>query len=232
MTDHQQKDQFSSTPARRQQRQAHSKIIHEETSNERWALISSLSRIFGLRFWDAPHPDHDFLNEVGLLFRRQVVEAESPLEKHGRAWANVYLVQHGVVRLFRESPSGKIAIHHFFSEGDMIWPVFGRSRTARNTLCLTAVTPCTLWVADFRAFRSVVQSRNEEQWARFALALTEELAETSTMREFQRATMPASERYQILLRDYPELVERVPNSQLAAWMGVVPATFSRLKHSK
>ena len=232
MTDHPQKNHLYSGPTRCQQRLAHPRMTQGETSDERRALISSLSRVFGLRFWDTPHPDHDFLNEVGLLFRRQLVDAENPLERHGRAWANAYLVQQGVVRLFRESPSGKIAIHHFFAEGDMIWPVFGRSRTVRNTLCLTAVTPCTLWVADFTAFRSIVQSRGEDRWARFALSLTEELAETSTMREFQRSTMPASERYQILLRDYPELVQRVPNSQLAAWMGVVPATFSRLKHSK
>jgi hypothetical protein len=41
--------------------------------------------------------------------------------------------------------------------------------------------------------------------------------------------MPAKERYRILLEEYPELVRRVPDNQLASWLGVVPATFSRLK---
>lgn len=61
------------------------------------------------------------------------------------------------------------------------------------------------------------------------IAVTEELAELTSMREFRKQTMPARERYRILLEEYPELVRRVPDNQLASWLGVVPATFSRLK---
>jgi hypothetical protein len=49
------------------------------------------------------------------------------------------------------------------------------------------------------------------------------------MREYRKHTMSARERYQLLLEEYPELVKRVPDNQLASWLGVVPATFSRLK---
>ena len=204
-----------------------------DVSGEHHALIKSLSRVFGFRCpSSASHTDAHFLNDMIPLFQKQVVDAETALEKHEHAWTNVYLVKHGVVRLFRESSAGKVAIHHFFTEGDLIWPVFGRSRTARNTLCLTTTTPCTLWTADFKAFRSVVHAQDEGRWPRFALLLTEELAETTSMREFHRATLSAHERYQVLTRDYPELIRRVPDSQLAAWLGVVPATFSRLKHFK
>ncbi|MDX5327925.1 MAG: Crp/Fnr family transcriptional regulator, partial [Marinobacter sp.] len=33
----------------------------------------------------------------------------------------------------------------------------------------------------------------------------------------------------LLVDEYPELIKRVPDNQLASWLGVVPATFSRLK---
>ncbi|WP_166268690.1 Crp/Fnr family transcriptional regulator [Marinobacter caseinilyticus] len=201
------------------------------TSPESLVLLNSLSRVFGLRLTDDPQNlNNRFLAEVADLFSKSAMDAETVLEKHERPWRQVYLVQHGVLRLFRESPAGKVAIHHFFTEGDMIWPVFGRSRTARNTLCLTPVTPCTLWVADFSTFRSTIRSYSEGRWARFALALTEELAELSTMREFHKQTLPAQDRYDMLVQDYPELIRRVPDFLLAAWLGVAPATFSRLKH--
>jgi len=190
-------------------------------------LLDGLARSFGLRADDAGESAP--LRELGRLFHKQQVTADTALERHDTPWANVYLIQHGVMRLFREAPSGKIAIHHFFTEGALIWPVFGRSRTVRNTLCLSAVTPCTLWVADFHAFRATIRQRGEGHWARFALALTEELAESASMREFHKQTLSAQQRYGLLLRDYPELVQRVPDNQLASWLGVVPATFSRLK---
>ncbi|WP_152205870.1 Crp/Fnr family transcriptional regulator [Marinobacter changyiensis] len=199
-------------------------------AGESQALLNSLGRVFGLRLPDRnDNPDYQFLSTVAELFYKTAINPETDLEKHQQPWGNVYLVQHGVLRLFRETTAGKVAIHHFFTEGDMIWPVFGRSRTVRNTLCLTSVTHCTLWVADFRAFRASIRACNGDRWAQFALVLTEELAELSTMREFHKQTLTATERYAILVRDYPELIRRVPDFQLAAFLGVAPATFSRLK---
>ncbi len=198
------------------------------------ALTNSLARVFGIRHDpdDTDAPENRFLAELSLLFQQRKAEPETTLEVHDSPWKQVYLIQHGVARLYREAPSGRIAVHHFFAEGDLVWPVFGRTRTPRNTLCLTTVTHCTLWTASFSAFRAAVTARGEGAWARFALSLTEELAELTSMREFRKQTMPARERYQLLLEEYPELVQRVPDNQLAAWLGVVPATFSRLKNAK
>jgi len=205
-------------------------IIQQDSAPQSVALINGLSRVFGIRLNDKQDtPDTRFLNDLTRLFRQQRVDVETQMEKHDTPWANVYLIQYGIMRLFREAPSGKVAVHHFFTEGDMVWPVFGRSRTVRNTLCLTTVTPATVWVADFAAFRAAIQSHGEGLWPQFAMALTEELAELTSMREFRKHTMSAKERYQLLLEEYPELVKRVPDNQLASWLGVVPATFSRLK---
>lgn len=208
----------------------HRDIIWHEPEPDSHVLLSGLSRCFGIHLDKAnADPDQHFVNELGSLFRKCRVEAETSLERHNRPWGNVYLIQHGVLRLFRESPADKVAIHHFFSEGDLVWPVFGRSRTSRNTLCLTSVTPATLWVCNFSSFRTAVQERGNGAWEKFAIVLTEEMAELTSMREFRKQTMPAKERYRILLEEYPELVKRVPDNQLASWLGVVPATFSRLK---
>ncbi|MFC7293448.1 Crp/Fnr family transcriptional regulator [Marinobacter aromaticivorans] len=205
-------------------------IIQQEPAPQSMALLNGLSRVFGIRLNDKQDtPDTRFLGDLTRLFYLQRVDAEAQMEKHDTPWANVYLIQYGIMRLFREAPSGKVAVHHFFTEGDMVWPVFGRSRTVRNTLCLTTVTPATVWVADFAAFRAAIQAHGEGLWPQFAMALTEELAELTSMREFRKHTMSAKERYQLLLEEYPELVKRVPDNQLASWLGVVPATFSRLK---
>lgn len=205
-------------------------IINQEVAPSSMSLLNGLGRIFGVRV--AGHEDDPgvrFLADLARLFHQRRVDADTSLEKHDSPWANVYLIQYGILRLFREARNGKISVHHFFSEGDMVWPVFGRTRTVRNTLCLTPSTPATLWVADFSSFRSAIHSHGEGLWPKFALALTEEIAELTSMREFRKHTMPARDRYQLLLEEYPELVRRVPDNQLASWLGVVPATFSRLK---
>lgn len=193
-------------------------------------LLSGLSHAFGICMNDRQNQaETQFIANLARLFHRQRVDAETPLEIHDQPWRQVYLIQHGILRLFRESPTGKVAIHHFFTEGDLVWPVFGRSRTVRNTLCLTSVLPATLWVADFSAFRAAIQNYSDGAWHKFALVLTEEVAELTSMREFRKHTMSARERYDLLLEEYPELIRRAPDNQLASWLGVVPATFSRMK---
>ena len=174
-------------------------IVEQDAAPESAALLHGLSRGFGIRL--AGHendPDARFLADLARLFHLRRVDPETALEKHDKPWANVYLIQYGILRLFREAPSGKVSVHHF-------------------------------WVADFSAFRSAIQSHGEGLWPQFALALTEEIAELTSMREFRKHTMPARDRYRLLLEEYPELVKRVPDNQLASWLGVVPATFSRLK---
>ena len=210
--------------------QSNPEITCQESAPATMALLNGLGRVFGIHVTDdESHPDTRFLADLSRLFHQHRVDADIALERHDHPWANVYLVQHGILRLFREAPNGKVSIHHFFTEGDLVWPVFGRTRTVRNTLCLTSVAPATIWVADFSAFRSAIRKHGEGLWPRFALALTEVLAELTSMREFRKHTMSASERYRLLLEEYPELVKRVPDNQLASWLGVVPATYSRLK---
>lgn len=208
----------------------HPDILSQDVAPPQTALLNGLSRAFGMRLSDgAGTAETRLLNNLAGLFRPQRVDAETSLEKHDRPWTKVYLIQYGILRLFRESPAGKVSVHHFFTEGDLAWPVFGRTRTVRNTLCLTSVLPATLWVADFAEFRGILQNEGDGQWQKFALVLTEELAELTSMREFRKHTLSARERYRLLLEEYPELVRRVPDNQLASWLGVVPATFSRLK---
>lgn len=172
--------------------------------------------------------DARLLDDLVRFFERQEVAPGRCLEASGEAWKNVYVLEQGIARLYRQSPEGKVCIHHFFREGDMMWPVFARSRSTRNTLCLASVEPCSLWVAPFDLFRRLLQKT--DHWNRFALVLTEQLAEQALMREVEQQTLSALDRYRHMVSDYPELVERVPDYQLAAWLGVASATFSRLKH--
>ncbi len=177
---------------------------------------------------DRAPADAELLDDLVRLFERNEAAPGRTLEKSGQAWKNVYVLEEGIARLYRQGTGGKVCIHHFFREGDVMWPVFARSRSPRNTLCMAAVENCILWSAPFDTFRRLLQRSGH--WARFALVLTEQLAEQALLREVEQQTLSALDRYRRMVADFPELVERVPDYQLASWLGVASATFSRLKH--
>ena len=207
-----------------------SDIAWLESASDRHALINGLSHCFGMHSIDSGETrEARLLTQLGSLFRKVRVEPEAALEAQGRPGQNVYMVQYGVLRLGREAPAGRMTIYHFFSEGDLVCPVFGRNGTLANTFHLVSVTPATLWVADFSCFKAAVKEQDAGAWEKFALVRTEKQAELANPKAFRGQTMSARERYQVLVEGYPELAKRVPDSQLASWLGIAVATFLRLK---
>ncbi|MDX5298449.1 MAG: Crp/Fnr family transcriptional regulator [Gammaproteobacteria bacterium] len=172
--------------------------------------------------------DADFLRSLAGLFSMHSISAGERLEWSGRPWQRVLISEEAILRLYRDSASGKRINHHFFRESEVVWPVLVPMRTSRNSFGLAAVEDGTLWSAPFEAFRQMTGVHG--YWDRFARGLAEQLAEQALQREQDGQTLSALERYRKLCQEYPILCRRVPDYHLAAWIGVASATFSRLKH--
>lgn len=65
----------------------------------------------------------------------------------------------------------------------------------------------------------------------FRLVYERSLA-TKDQRLVTAQTYSAEEKYIHLIQTYPELMQRIPQSLLASFLGLTPETFSRIKHKK
>lgn len=218
------RSELSSPPCLQGEREAeHAAFVPPQLS-----LMNGLARVLGIAIREGGDAlNYEFLARLARMFEPQHVDAGTVLVEEGQPWSTVFFVQYGILKLFRQAPGGRIATHQFFTEGAVVWPLFVGSRSSRNTLYLDAATSGQVWAADFLSFRCALKT--EGLWNRFALALTEELAELAIQREYRRQTMSASERYRLLIDEHDDLFRRLPGHQLAAWMGVDRATFSRIK---
>ena len=114
-------------------------------------LRGDLSRLPGINsVKETTCSERQLLDDLTKQFTSQIFDAKASLEVNRRPWSNVYFFERGGVHAF----SG--------------------NRTKRNTLCLSTVTPCTVWTAPFSAFRSVIQAQGRAHWPGFALVLVEE----------------------------------------------------------
>ncbi len=92
---------------------------------------------------------------------------------------------------------------------------------------MQALEPCTILVTDQARFTELAnRSKNFERFVSFRLAYRfSEMAERVRSFCIQRA----SERYERLLKQQPELIQRVPQYYIASYLGITPESLSRLR---
>ena len=146
------------------------------------------------------------------------------LVKAGDRARESYFVIKGLVRAYYIM-DGEECTTSFYSEGEAFEPIFKADQTAEHYfVCLEA---CVLSVATpdieqdvmsrFPRFESVCRKFSEELLAKKQLAFD----------QFKHAT-PA-QRYLNLLKSRPDLIQRVPQHQIASYLGITPESLSRIR---
>lgn len=92
---------------------------------------------------------------------------------------------------------------------------------------IQALEPCQLLVTDLEKLTALAnRSKNFERYLSLRLAMRySELTERIRSFCIQRA----SERYERLLRQQPDLIQRVPQYYIASYLGITPESLSRLR---
>lgn len=92
---------------------------------------------------------------------------------------------------------------------------------------MQALEPCKILVTDMEKLTALAnQSKNFERFLSLSLAIRySEMTERIRSFCIQRA----SERYERLLRQQPELIQRVPQYYIASYLGITPESLSRLR---
>lgn len=148
------------------------------------------------------------------------------LLKEGQVAKNCYLVLQGCVREYiiknnEEKSTG------FFLEGDSVTPfssMHGKQVASRYLQC---IEDCILTISD--------ESLEKEMCRlipRLETIILEEVAKISGKLQDDLANFMTSnpeERYKTLLETKPELFQRVPQHQIASYIGITPESLSRIR---
>lgn len=149
------------------------------------------------------------------------------LVRQGDIDDTLYFLESGLVRLFYTTPEGKERNKAFYCEGQFTGPVSAAiSGTAApfTIQCLEATRAVSFPYREFSA-----AARDNAMLSRLYTQLLEEAFMRNEQREAVLLTCNAQQRYEWLLANEPELLERVPQFHLASYLGLDPVSLSRLK---
>lgn len=139
----------------------------------------------------------------------------------------LYLLQEGLVRLFYTTPEGKERNKAFYRAGQVTGPVSAAITAAPAPFAIQCLEPTS--AICFRHRDLLEATRANAQLSHLYRELLSDAFIRNEQREAVLLTLDARQRYQWLLREEPELVERVPQFHLASYLGLDPVSLSRLK---
>ena len=162
-------------------------------------------------------------------FERRSYKKHQYLLQAGDAAPYEFFVLKGLLKASYSDPAGKVHILQFALEGWWISDVTAFNLHTPALLSIDCVEDAqVLFISFDKKEQLCAASRKMEYFFRKKY--------TAGNAALQRRLLfllsaSATERYQLLLQQYPELYQRVPKSLLAAYLGVTRETLSRLSQT-
>ena len=148
------------------------------------------------------------------------------LLREGEVCRHVAFVERGGLRYFY-TVDGEERTGQFFFEGSWYadYDSFLDQKPARQ--CIEAVEPARLWLLARTDLYRLYEER--PVFERFGRLMAEQAYRGSKARSASLLNQTPTERYEQLVRDRPDLVQRVSQRLLATYLGIKPESLSRIR---
>jgi CRP-like cAMP-binding protein len=190
----------------------------EDPDDDYAILRQTLSRIAHL-------PDEEF------EYLRQQAESRSysagrTLIEIGEPPSRCWFLISGFLRFFYVTESGREYNKAFSRPGEIVMPLSAALSGAPNSFVIAAVTDARTLA--FPASLIPVLYDRHRAWERIGRVLAEQMAIRKEARERELLLDSAYVRFRRFAERYPELVDWIPQRQIASYIGVTEQALSRL----
>jgi len=145
----------------------------------------------------------------------------------GRLAHEYYLLESGLIRSFVYDYEGQEITTEFFGSGEVVIEVtslFLKIPSQENIQCLT---DCKVWKFEYNDFQELyhaIPAFNEwgRAWMTYALHLMKK-------RSIDMVSLSASQRYNQLIANKPQIFQFAPLKHIASYLGVTDTSLSRIR---
>lgn len=161
--------------------------------------------------------------------RRIEVPAKTVLLEAGEVAKELFFVQRGCLRLFFYN-DGKDISFQFFMEGDHVASFDSLYRQEPSLFSLETLEPSVIYAVKRDDFFALVET-NPEVRKLFMETVIERFHNYQRL-FLSRITKKPEERYAEMLKEYPQILQRIPQHYIASYLGITPVSLSRIRSRK
>ena len=183
-----------------------------------------------LDYLETMHPLSPGLRQqlVNIL-QLKVLNKKEYLLRAGQVSNKIYFIEKGIVRCYYTKYDKEIS-SWFMKEGDMIISVESFFTQKPSYESIQALEDCVLHSIRYDELQCLFREYPELNY--IARLFTEKYYTLSEQRLYSMRMERAVERYNHLLVYHAELIQRVPSTFIASYLGITLETLSRIKHVK
>lgn len=182
-------------------------------------LLENINKIVTL----TPEEEQLILTQVEVKYYK----AKSMLLKAEEVSRNTYFVQRGVVRSFTINDQIIEHVLHFACEGWWIGDMYSYIAEKPGNLFIEVLEDAEIVCVSKETHQLLYQKIPKLE--RFFRILAENSLVAHQERLMDNLSLTAEERFEKFCSKYPTLVQRVPQKQIASYIGVTPEFFSKMK---
>lgn len=150
--------------------------------------------------------------------------------RSGAIAINSGFIVKGAFREFYTDSSGREFNKAFCFKGDITGSYYDLASGGPSTVSIQALTESTVIAMPQKDFKNLVST--DPFWLKVAYELAHRLLMKKFEKESQLLILSASERYDLLQNQHPELEQLVPAYHIASYLGITPVSLSRIRSRK
>ncbi len=167
--------------------------------------------------------------KVLALFQKIELEQDSVFIEQGQVATKIGLVESGIMMYVQNDEQGKFWVCDFAEVGNWVTQYKSVSTQAPSPLSIIALEPVTLYMI---SYQNITELSNEmPEFEKGTRKIVEKELFNLIDRSHHLQTLTASERYDKIRENRPNLLQRVPQYYLASYLGIAPQSLSRLRNS-
>lgn len=174
-------------------------------------------------------PEESWQELISHLKTQKFRKGENLVNAGDRAHT-LYFLESGLARSYFIDQKGKEFIKAFFTQGDVAGPYTEMLMNEPTLIFIEALEDTDVIALDFHVLQKLY---SKNIWfSEIGRKICEQYFITKEQRIFEFLHYSAAERYQHFIRKNAELIKRLPQYQIAAYLGISPVSLSRLLKGK
>jgi CRP-like cAMP-binding protein len=176
----------------------------------------------------APIPESEWNHLLSLLTPMKFKKGDHILHA-GDETDSMYIITKGLTRSYYIDFNGKEFNKIFLAENDIASAYVELLNKIPSRLNIQALESTEVLVIKFKDVKALYE--RDHCWDRVGRKVAENFFVLKEQREYEFLLLDAESRYKNFLTDYSHIKDRIPQYQIAAYLGITPVSLSRVINS-